>query len=348
MMSSLLENSIVLCDHTQKHEINEIAHIVLCADKNVIQSLGITIYSVAKHITIPSMFHIFFNGEMPEKDKIRLLDIGEEFSLSISIYWLDGSIFNTLHTSRHISVTAYYRLLVPYVLKERGINHFLYLDTDILCIRDIANIFSMMMDDDMVALVVKDYNAIPANQKWWLEHCRDIGMKATDYFNSGMMFININQYVRYDIGNKAIELAIAKSYEHMDQDVLNILLERKVIFDERHEYNCTMSVPDDLVPDTVKLIHFTGFKKPWKLYTSYWGNDVSQNPKPKHGNTWKYAYYKIWREYAAQSPWHDVPFDAPRNAHEWRWVSDMYRRNREYGKAIAAYGQYLKYKFIKA
>lgn len=69
MMSSLLENSIVLCDHTQKHEINEIAHIVLCADKNVIQSLGITIYSVAKHITIPCMFHIFLMAKCLKKIK---------------------------------------------------------------------------------------------------------------------------------------------------------------------------------------------------------------------------------------------------------------------------------------
>ncbi len=343
----LVKRSIELWPCKKEYNINDIAHIVLCADKNVIRSLGVTIYSVAKYITIPCMFHIFFNGDLSRVDEARFKEIGKNFSVAISLYWLDASQFNMLHTSRHISVTAYYRLLVPYVLKEHGIFRFLYIDTDILCIRDIANIFSFDLNDK-IALVVKDLNLIPANQTWWKKHCKEIGMSTMEYFNSGMMLINVEPYVREDIGQQAVILASERSYEHMDQDVLNILLEGKVLFDEEHKYNCTMSVPDSLVPNSVKLIHFTGFKKPWKLYTSYWGNSFAQNPKPKNGNTWKYAYYKIWREYAAQSPWHDVPFDAPRNAHEWRWVSDMYWRNQEYGKAIAAYGQYLKHKFIKA
>ena len=90
-------------------------------------------------------------------------------------------------------------------------------------------------------------------------------------------------------------------------------------------------------------MHFTGDKKPWKLFTLNWGENecISRNDV----YSWKYQYYKKWREYAKASPWKDVPLSLPQNAHEWRYLSKMYLKTGEYIYALKAYAKYLTIKF---
>ena len=114
----------------------------------------------------------------------------------------------------------------------------LYLDTDILCIKDVSNLFKVDLKDK-IAYVIKDATSIP---KYWDEYCKSIGMKSQKYFNSGVLLIDIDNYLMNDIGIKAIKLASKNDYKYLDQDVLNILLEGKVIFDNENHNNCTMSV----------------------------------------------------------------------------------------------------------
>lgn len=286
--------------HNQNTETNN--QIVLCGDKNVIRALGVTVYSIAKHSKKECTFHIFFNGTLPVSDEEKLKELGNKFAVSIIIYRINPDIFKELYSSKFISITAYYRLMVPYVLIEDNIQKVLYIDSDVLCVKDISPVFTLDLSSS-IAFVGKDNSIVPKNQIWWKQHCKKIGMAGTEYFNSGMLLINMPAYIKHNIGKKALALAAKTDYAHMDQDVLNIVLEGNVLFDEKNEYNCTMSIPDDLVSPDVRIVHFTGFKKPWKLYTSHWGDDVSQNPQPKNGNSWKYQYYKLWRDYAAESPW---------------------------------------------
>lgn len=211
----------------------------------------------------------------------------------------------------------------------------LYVDTDLLCLNDISELFHVNLDN-FIALVTED--AISSILE---KHCRNIGMQENSYFNSGVLLINIPEYIKYDIGKKAVKLAQDKNYIYMDQDVLNILLENKVKIDITYKYNCTMSVSDSQIPDIIDIVHFTGSQKPWKAYTTLWGSNKDPIPFKKSKSKWKYQYYALWRQYAAESPWADVPYDTPKNVHEWRWLSDMYRKNGEFIKAVKAYYRYV-------
>ena len=102
---------------------------------------------------------------------------------------------------------------------------------------------------------------------------RALGMKGDDYFNSGMMLIDVGRYVAEDIGHKALALAASKAFPYMDQDVLNIVLEGKTYFTSSIAYNCKVFTRDErfeLEKDEVKIIHYTGKNKPWKFYTPFW------------------------------------------------------------------------------
>ena len=106
-----------------------------------------------------------------------------------------------------------------------------------------------------IAFVVEDYGfMINKNKNYW----KILGLKSNQYFNSGFLIINIEKYIKNNIAEKAIELLKKNSYPHMDQDVLNILLDEEVIVSKNFKYNLVTSVPDEYNTDDVVVVHFTG------------------------------------------------------------------------------------------
>lgn len=317
-------------------------HIALCADRNVIRPLGVTIFSILKNIKQPCMFHIFFNGMLPTKEQDKFYDLAGIYNTSIIFYSVDNTYFSQFHSTKAITVTTYYRLIIPYYFETIGIDTFLYVDTDILCLQDISTLFTEDLKDK-IAYVVKNSKYVQAEQ---IRYRTSIGINQDEYFNAGVLLVRTIPYVRNDIGQKAIQLATTKAYHDMDQDILNILLRGKVIFDSEYFYNFTMQIHDDEWKpdwkDKVKLIHFTSDKKPWNLYTSNWGENKNAIQDTLH--SWKYPYFKLWRQYASESPWKDVPLDMPKNYKEWRYLSSMYWQNGKFMKAAKAYFHYLKLK----
>lgn len=318
-------------------------HIALCADKNVIRSLGVTIFSILKNIKQTCTFHIFFNGMLPAEEQDRFHNLVSTYNTTIIFYAVNNTYFSQFHSTQAITVTTYYRLIIPYYFETIGIKRFLYVDTDILCIHDISAIFTKNLEDK-IAYVVKNSEYVQAAQS---KYRTSIGINQDTYFNAGVLLIETTPYINNDIGKKAIQLATSKAYHDMDQDILNILLNGKVIFDSEYFYNFTMQIHDDEWKpdwkDKIKLIHFTSDKKPWKLYTSNWGENKKAIQDTVH--SWKYPYFKLWRQYASESPWKDVPLDMPKNYKEWRYLSTRYRQNGEFIKAAKAYYQYMVSKF---
>lgn len=319
-------------------------NVAVCADKNVIRSLGVLLYSILSNATGEKyVFHIFFNGKLPEEDIRRLRSLGQSFDSMIVVYTFDNNFFTGFYTAGYLTITAYYRLVVPYVLNQYGIKHCLYLDTDIIVVSDISNMFEFAQDD--IAYVIGDSTSTPGK---WERYCREMGMKTNKYFNSGVLLLNIPNYLKYDVGMRALSLLKNKQYKYMDQDVLNILLEGRCSFSSDIAYNCTMSVTNEkyrkCIDGEIKIVHFTGDKKPWKLFTSNWGGQ-NECVSKKDTHSWKYPYYKKWREYAEASPWKDVPLSLPQNAHEWRYLSRMYLKTGNYVHALKAYVRYLMIKF---
>lgn len=319
-------------------DYSQIHNIAVCTDANVVRAMGVLLFSIFKNNRFNYAIHIFFKGMITNEDKNKISQLSDMHRCPIIIYFINDEDLCNLHYTVDISITAYYRLLMPYILEKLGLVNILYLDVDMLCVGDIEGLFYKKLCSN-IAYVTAGFTSVP---RWWNQYCKSIQMKGSRYFNSGMMLINIPEYIKNDIGNKAIQLASKKNYKYMDQDVLNILLEDRVIFDTSSEYNCTMSVRNhEFNKNTVKIIHFTGNKKPWKLYTTSWNKKGHLSDK---AHSWKYSYYERWRIYAEQSPWRDVPYDKPETYTEWRYLSNMYRQDGKYKSAISSYIKYLSYK----
>ena len=310
------------------------AHIMLCADKNVLRGFGVEVVSILENNSYPIVFHLFFNGELPDRERERIEQLVACYHCCIEVCWIDDTCLKKLHHREDISITSYYRFLAPYVLAKAGLNRCLYLDTDMLCVGDLVILFDMDLGNK-VAYVVQDASSMT---KQWQQHCKDIGMQGIQYFNSGMLLVNTFKYVSEDFGMRAVELATANDFEFMDQDVLNILLEDKVIFETNPKFNSIMRLKDKDFDKDVRIVHFTGKRKPWKQYTCVWGE---KNAQPF---AWKNAYYKLWRQYFMQSPWQDEAYDKPVKASEWRYMGNAYRWQGQYWQAFCAYIKWVQLK----
>lgn len=155
----LLKRRKILSD-AEVHDFNERANILLCSDKNVIRGLGVTVISVLENMTMPCAIHIAFNGTLPEDEEARFVQIAKKYEVPFCIYWIDDSTIQHLNSNSYITITTYYRLLMPYIMKEFNIERCLYLDTDILCVHDIADWYRQPLTNK-VAAVTKDATSQP-------------------------------------------------------------------------------------------------------------------------------------------------------------------------------------------
>lgn len=149
-------------------------------------------------------------------------------------------------------------------------NRIIYIDTDVICTRDIRELWSTDMGDFPIA-AVEDCFVKPEEfaARWGLDP------KAASYFNSGILLLNMES-VRRDGGLKnAIDFVARHAAEirFADQDALNTAfwgrwMKLDIIWNaQRH-----MAIPAlsaELAPHmrlnrrAPAIIHFTGPEKPW-------------------------------------------------------------------------------------
>ena len=116
--------------------------------------------------------------------------------------------------------------------------------------------------------------------------------RDANYFNSGMLLINLNKWRENDIGRKTMQY-IAQNQSNakfFDQDALNVVLQGLWLsLPERFNTQCNVNIVEK--PDTV-VVHYVSVFKPWYWYS-------------------KFAYSEHYQKYLAKTPWSGVkrPFD---------------------------------------
>ncbi|MCL2242935.1 MAG: glycosyltransferase family 8 protein [Treponema sp.] len=184
-----------------------------------------------------------------------------------------------LYVSRHITVESYFRLLIPELLPEY--KKAVYLDGDMICCTDIAELFNINIEKYLLASVRDTAVALYYSKKEenYLKSRHQILLKLKnpdEYFNGGMCLFNIELFRNTISTKELIELAASRQWPVHDQDVLNYLADSKVLLLPYH-WNCmTMPLAEYLpkhlfdnycdAKNNPKIIHFNAVK-PWNCYT---------------------------------------------------------------------------------
>ena len=173
-------------------------------------------------------------------------------------------------------------------------------------------------------------------------------LQVQHFFNSGMMVINVKQWVQENLLQEIVDFSVAcmkeidvngrykawKNARYNDQNILNKLLDGRLIWlPKRYNYiyklNRSALFRKKAYNEDYRkqvILHFAGSVKPWHEWVQDW-------PVVKE-------YRKIW----ILSPWKDIPMTAPASRKDFHQAAREYRATGKYGKAIAYYWRYYKRK----
>lgn len=226
------------------------------------------------------------------------------------------------HEENYLSVAIYYRLFFPFLVSEK-IKKLLYIDVDTLVVGDLGEMFYLDIQGCVAAAVIDTDMPVRV----------DLGIdSAADYFNSGVLLIDIAQWKQQRITERALEIIANKPElikRYPDQDALNMVLKDnwyKLV----PKYNLMRLYVPNEVPKRQfkeflkdqKIIHYNG-KKPWFSDCEHRLRHVYQqyarlSPRPEASHITKVQLSKEKRAKLRRSRAIEFYFDHPELVAVWR------------------------------
>lgn len=267
---------------------------MFCADENYIKFTCVLIYSIVlnsneKHNFV---FHILSDTLSDEtKDKIKLF--AKELNLDIKIYEISDLDFQAAEAKLRNSLLTYFRFKIPSIL-DTNIDKCLYLDTDMLCLCDINELFNLNLNEQLAAvsrdifpkdkkILYKNTNTPPPSNIFNLSKALELHKEL--YFNAGLLLINLKKFRENEIEQKCFYILNNYTNYYVDQDILNSLLQKECLYID-FAYNAMIAT----YKEHFKPKFFKDEKQDCDLYTSkdeY--KKAMKNPKIIH-----YTSYKPW------------------------------------------------------
>jgi lipopolysaccharide biosynthesis glycosyltransferase len=255
-------------------------NVLLAADENYADQLCITIKTALDSLSSKTRAHfIVLSNSLSEQTMASLADLVHGLH-SIEYMDLDSAAFDFCPTNSHINKTAYYRIVAPQLLAQRGMKRVLYLDVDLLVRHDLTELFESSLNDHIVGAVIDTGQAFALTRL----AVDPLTAASNIYFNSGIMLIDIPKWNQHQITEKTLDF-IQKHPNRIifhDQDALNATLagqvqmlhpkwnmQNSMIFRKHAPINAAY---DQLITDGIKdpgIVHFTTHEKPWKTLAEH-------------------------------------------------------------------------------
>lgn len=200
--------------------MNKKIPVVWGLDEKYILQAFVVMHSVLKHSNEEFVFVLITADDIAERAKEMEILLAKEYqNFEIEIIHIDANAFDGVNIfSPHLSKAAYFRLLIPEVLKEY--DKCIYLDCDVIVNGDLKELYDISIKDYYIA-GVKDCHVIHDNVREQ-RHQEMLGLPSREtYINSGVMLMNLNKLRRDGMKEKFL-LQAPKDNWNEDQDVLNV------------------------------------------------------------------------------------------------------------------------------
>ena len=254
---------------------------ILCAcDDRFLPHLATMLCSLLEHNTVLRI-HLFYSS-VDDYTLAKLESFVTGYGSTISRYEMDPNNLQGLQVDKHVSIATYYRVLAPRVL-PLDLNKILYLDSDIIVRSSLWDLWNTDLRDHAVAAVTDQF--VPDCDA---ERLAELGLPIeVNYFNAGVLLINLNFWRQHNICEKTI--AFARNHpgkvKWWDQDALNVILVHRWI-ELRPVWNLQCWNLDKFTSaaENAVIVHFCGEIKPW-----YW--------------SLKHAFKSEYGKYRRKTPW---------------------------------------------
>lgn len=264
-------------------------NFALCTDEKFAVPTLVTITSIFENHKNHECIVTVLANKISDKSIDKLNNLSNYYNQRINVHHITPPIFKNMVTIDRYPVTMYFRYLLPQLLQDT--DKILYLDGDVLVRASLIDLFETDLKGYACGAVVDQ----ECDNSLFYERL-DI---TTDYFNSGVILMNLNEWRSNDYCKKLISFVENNPEKclYPDQDALNVVLSKKVLYldlkynlQERlltqlhlcHFKDCRYSELHRAKSDA-KIIHYCTSEKPWY--------SLCRNP-----------YYDEYQKYASLHP----------------------------------------------
>ncbi len=279
-----------------QEETDTFMNICLAFDEKYAEPACVLITSILWNSADSDSFSFFiFDGGITDRSKKKVERLKKIKDFRLKFINVSQDTFGDFPTTpgTHFALVNYYRLLIPSVLPE--IDKALYLDTDIIVEKSLAELYETDITDFFLGGVVSKTSE---NNK------KRLGLPASSsYINSGVLLFNIKKWRNSDIENELFRFIRESNPElllNMDQDAINSVLYDSIFYLDL-KWNVEIRtdighprIDDDLLHEA-HVIHYISSDKPWMENT-------------KQDVTLYNHYRKITNEYVLPKNNYDLDF----------------------------------------
>lgn len=295
----------------EKNSIN----LVFSADETYISYLAVAIASIIENSSLKYNYDVvILHQTLQDYQKRFILSLAENVS-NISIRFFNMEMYvekysvDSLGTFNHITFSSYFRLFIGKIFSQYS--KILYLDCDLVVNKDIAELFNIDMGKYPVAaakdtIVCNSLICPGFDENVWNDFKKYMNDSSgfrdiTNYFNSGVMIINIAKYNEVKL-EYLLNVAKKNSRYFLDQNVMNAVFENNYYLLppawnlQWHVGFLVRDFKQRLLPELLDLyensevmpniIHYTSHIKPWN--------------NPHH------TFADIWWKYARKTPFYET------------------------------------------
>jgi lipopolysaccharide biosynthesis glycosyltransferase len=300
-------------------------HIAISCDHNYLTPFYVLLTSLFDNNKCYFSLHIIITG-INQQEREKITSFVKEHHSEINFYDINEQVINGFPVLFYIPSTQaiYYRLFFPIIVPSK-VDRLLYLDTDIVVVGNLEDLFKTDLGTYPVAAVADTEG----------DNREDLGIvEKGEYFNSGVLLIDVKRWRSHDITEKALRFVRENPTKILygDQDALNGVLvnnwnklpsKYNIMFSD-----CPRFVPKRKVRESLQgkvLVHFTSRHKPWSyrcanpykyLYHSY----LSKSPARKSKGYADFSFTPACLIVYLKLKVHELYYNLPLLVKFWRTV----------------------------
>lgn len=175
-------------------------------------------------------------------------------------YYIE-KVKDKLYTRDYYTKTTYFRLFIANLYPQY--NKAIYLDSDIVVLGDISELYNVELGDNLIAAAPDD---VIQTTRVFQEYAEKVVGVADyrNYFNAGILLMNLDEFRKFNFQEKFLYLLeTIKFTVAQDQDYLNRLCKGKVKIIDKGWDRMPVAT-DDYPKENIKIIHYNLADKPWR------------------------------------------------------------------------------------
>jgi lipopolysaccharide biosynthesis glycosyltransferase len=237
-------------------------HVVTAVNDRFAEPLAVMLYSLLENkvSTNPVIIYII-NSQISEENKSALSNTVKRFNAEIKYLTIDPTLYDDFVLNQHLTQETYHRISIPDLL-EKNIEKVIYLDSDMIIKEDITEIWDIDIDHYFLSAVIDAWQGVKR-----LRHADLSIPEESDYFNAGVLVLNLKKWREHNITNQIIDFMKKNQniIRYPSQDPMNAILHDKWLqLDEKWNYQSKRLYFFPELRIEPAVIHYTGNdSKPW-------------------------------------------------------------------------------------